>query len=175
MQTQAMHSELPQSARHLGMLATFRQIHAKEGVLAFWRGLTASLLGLGHVAIQFPLYERFKSLARDRRRKLGHADTSESPLELAAASACSKLASTWLTYPHEVLRSRMQDARGPQMGLRAIATELVRQEGMRALWTGFGINLVRVVPSCVATFVSYELITRELNKRLRSPDEVVRQ
>jgi Mitochondrial carrier protein len=52
MQTQAMHSELPAAMRQLGMLATFKHIYRAEGVLAFWNGLSASFLGLGHVAIQ---------------------------------------------------------------------------------------------------------------------------
>jgi Mitochondrial carrier protein len=36
----------------------------------------------------------------------------------------------------------------------------VAAEGAGALWSGFRVNLVRVLPSCVATFVSYELIAR---------------
>ena len=36
---------------------TVKAVYAEGGIPAFWRGLTASLLGLGHVAIQFPVYE----------------------------------------------------------------------------------------------------------------------
>jgi 23S rRNA pseudoU1915 N3-methylase RlmH len=52
---------------------------------------------------QFPLYERLKAAARNRRRRItGDITAKESPLELVAASACSKLASSCITYPHEV-------------------------------------------------------------------------
>jgi hypothetical protein len=52
---------------------------------------------------QFPLYERLKAAARNRRRRItGDITARESPLELVAASACSKLASSCITYPHEV-------------------------------------------------------------------------
>ena len=35
-----------------GMLETFRQLYFEEGLAVFYRGLTASFLGLTHVAIQ---------------------------------------------------------------------------------------------------------------------------
>jgi solute carrier family 25 folate transporter 32 len=35
-----------------------------EGLAAFYRGLLPSLLGIAHVAVQFPLYEQLKILAR---------------------------------------------------------------------------------------------------------------
>lgn len=34
----------------------------QEGLLTLWSGLMPSMLGLVHVAIQFPLYEKFKSM-----------------------------------------------------------------------------------------------------------------
>jgi solute carrier family 25 folate transporter 32 len=38
----------------------------QEGFLALYKGLAASLIGLSHVALQFPLYELFKEQARAR-------------------------------------------------------------------------------------------------------------
>jgi Mitochondrial carrier protein len=58
----------------------------------------------------------------------------------------------------------MQDARGPgRTSLRALASSIIAKEGHAALWIGFRVNMVRVVPSCVATFVSYELLARYVN------------
>lgn len=39
-------------------------IFRTEGIHAFYRGLLPSLLGIAHVAVQFPLYEQLKLLAR---------------------------------------------------------------------------------------------------------------
>lgn len=39
-------------------------IYRTEGGRAFFRGLFPSLLGILHVAVQFPLYERLKLMAR---------------------------------------------------------------------------------------------------------------
>jgi hypothetical protein len=38
----------------------FRKMYAKEGIASFYSGLSPALLGLTHVAIQFPLYEFLK-------------------------------------------------------------------------------------------------------------------
>ena len=39
-------------------------IYRSEGIRAFYRGLLPSLLGITHVAVQFPLYEKLKIIAR---------------------------------------------------------------------------------------------------------------
>lgn len=39
----------------VGTYAMMQRIYNREGFFAFYRGLSASLLGLSHVAIQFPL------------------------------------------------------------------------------------------------------------------------
>ena len=42
-------------------------IYRSEGIRAFYRGLLPSLLGIAHVAVQFPLYEQLKIMARKLR------------------------------------------------------------------------------------------------------------
>lgn len=42
-----------------------RTIYRSEGPRAFYRGLLPSLLGITHVAVQFPLYEQLKIWARE--------------------------------------------------------------------------------------------------------------
>lgn len=44
--------------------SAFWEIYTKEGWKAFFKGLGPSLLGVSHVAIQFPLYERFKQFGQ---------------------------------------------------------------------------------------------------------------
>lgn len=40
-------------------------IYRTEGLKAFYRGLFPSLLGILHVAVQFPLYEQLKIWSRE--------------------------------------------------------------------------------------------------------------
>jgi solute carrier family 25 (mitochondrial folate transporter), member 32 len=44
-------------------LDCFLTIYRSEGPRAFYRGLLTSLLGISHVAVQFPLYEQLKDWA----------------------------------------------------------------------------------------------------------------
>ncbi|KAL7526333.1 hypothetical protein ACHAWF_001730 [Thalassiosira exigua] len=159
MQTEALHYfQMPVADRKPhGVAKTIMGLYKEGGTPIFWRGLTASLLGLGHVGIQFPVYERLKAEARRRS-----SNGEESPLDLLIASGLSKMTAAVITYPHEVIRSRMMDARGPVAGKSIFCTlrHIVKNEGYTGLYAGLRVSLVRVVPNCCVTFVSYELIAR---------------
>lgn len=138
--------------------AIIRSIFEREGFAGMYKGLGASLLGLSHVAIQFPIYEKLKTMAKDRR-----GSTDLTAADLITASAVSKLVASSLTYPHEVVRSRMQDCRGKEgFGLLEIMVTIWRHEGVRGFYQGIGVNLARVLPACISTFVSFELIKKKL-------------
>lgn len=90
-------------------LDAFRKMYRAEGLLSFYSGLAPALLGLTHVAIQFPLYEFFKM--KFTGVEMG---ASSGPAEevhwvgVLAATILSKICATSATYPHEVLRTRLQ-------------------------------------------------------------------
>jgi len=82
-------------------------IYRSEGLAAFYSGLAPSLMGVFHVAVQFPLYERLKAWQIEK---------SSEPLsasQLLLCSAVSKAVASVTTYPHEVIRTRMQVQRRP--------------------------------------------------------------
>ncbi|KAI8817414.1 mitochondrial carrier domain-containing protein [Fimicolochytrium jonesii] len=79
-----------------------------EGFSALYKGFVPSLLGITHVAVQFPLYERLKVVMRDLEKKRGRVDQDLSAVSILLASAGSKMVASVATYPHEVLRTRLQ-------------------------------------------------------------------
>ncbi|KAL9181525.1 hypothetical protein ACHAXT_010330 [Thalassiosira profunda] len=172
MQTEALHYfQMPVCERRPhGIAKTISGMYKEGGLPIFWRGLTASLLGLGHVGIQFPVYERLKAEARKRS-----SNGEESPLDLLVASGLSKMTAAVITYPHEVIRSRMMDARGAAAGKNVLHTfrHIVKHEGYGGLYAGLRVSLIRVVPNCCVTFVSYELIARWV--RAQMGEKVVRR
>ena len=61
--------------------------------------------------------------------------------------------------PFDVVKSRMQTAQTTPR-LTEVAAEVVRQKGLRGLYTGLPITLLRAVPMNAACLVVYELVLK---------------
>lgn len=87
-----------------------RKMYRAEGLLSFYSGLTPALFGLTHVAIQFPLYEVLKEkfTGIGVGTKETEEDRSHHFYGLALAVFLSKVCASTATYPHEVVRTRLQ-------------------------------------------------------------------
>ena len=163
--------------QYRSMRHAFATIAREEGLLAFFNGLSASILGLSHIMIQFPFYEWIKAelLLRDpaTRPQPGGGASAEpappSPLShVIAASGLSKLVASSITYPHEVIRARLQFDRGGEMytGLVDATRKTIRHDGLMGLWLGFRLNIVRTIPQCVVTFTLYEFFASRIARLL---------
>jgi len=160
-QTLILHKEsrLPSNISMLGM---FRSIYQTDGIYAFYRGLGASFLGLSHVAVQFPLYEYLKTTHRKKYPDQQH----ESLGLLIGASITAKVSACVFTYPHEVVRSRLQDVRqGEAPSIFKICKDIFRNEGVKSFWSGFQFNLLRTIPATVSTFLTYEYVKRFMRNK----------
>ena len=86
-----------------------------------------------------------------------------------AASAASKLVASTITYPHEVIRARLQFDRGGELGYTGLGdafAKTLRADGVGGLWQGFRLNIVRTIPQCIITFTAYEALCRHILARL---------
>jgi solute carrier family 25 folate transporter 32 len=94
--------------QYSGTIDAARKMYRVEGFRSFYSGLTPALLGLSHVAIQFPLYEYLKMGFTGY--SIGeHPDTGSSHwIGISCATFLSKVCASTITYPHEVLRTRLQ-------------------------------------------------------------------
>lgn len=158
-----------------GTLDAFKTMYKKEGILVFYSGLGPALLGLSHVAVQFPLYERFK-------QSFNSNGTSEllDDLGILLSSGMSKVIASTVTYPHEVVRTRNQiqpktNSNSQQLKYRGIITTakvIYIEEGWRAFYAGLGTNMFRAVPSSAVTLFTYEVVSRHLRQ---CRDDIQRQ
>ncbi|TFK68420.1 mitochondrial NAD transporter [Pluteus cervinus] len=164
-------TQRPDELRYRHTLDAAWTIYRTEGIRAFYRGLVPSLLGILHVAVQFPLYEQLKLLAQ------GDSDQPLSSHVILGCSALSKMTASIATYPHEVVRTRLQTQkqllvssdgmvqRPYKRGIVYTTKKLIHFEGWTALYKGLSINLIRTVPNSAVTMLTYELLMRHLSSR----------
>ncbi|RFU27924.1 hypothetical protein B7463_g8420, partial [Scytalidium lignicola] len=90
-------------------LDAFKKMYRTEGFLSFYSGLTPALLGLTHVAVQFPAYEYLKTKFTGHGMGMpGESDEPSHWIGVLSASVISKVMASSATYPHEVIRTRLQ-------------------------------------------------------------------
>lgn len=95
-----------------------KKMYTSEGVRAFYSGLTPALLGLTHVAVQFPAYEYLKTrfTGQGMGASPANSDGKGHWSGILCASILSKIMASSATYPHEVIRTRLQTQRRPVAG-----------------------------------------------------------
>ncbi|KAI9826807.1 MAG: hypothetical protein M1832_005745 [Thelocarpon impressellum] len=119
-----------------------RLILATEGIKGFYRGLTPSLLGVSHGAVQFALYERLRNW-RSRSHAVPRSDSAHhidshtrkdlSNTDTLLISAVAKVAAGTLTYPFQLVRARLQT-------YDADATYRSTGDAVRRTWTREGLG-----------------------------------
>ncbi|KAG5973634.1 hypothetical protein E4U55_000342 [Claviceps digitariae] len=167
-----------------------RKMYHSEGLVSFYSGLTPALLGLTHVAVQFPTYEYFKT--QFTGEGMGQGAGEAHWFGILSASVLSKILASSATYPHEVIRTRLQTQRRPLAGehflqglgivdpgqRKAVAPvdsrkykgivmtfrTILREEGWRAFYAGLGTNMMRAVPAATVTMLTYEYVMRFLHQ-----------
>lgn len=109
-----------------------RKMYTSEGIRAFYSGLTPALLGLTHVAVQFPAYEYLKT--QFTGQGMGAPTTGDSRAHwsgILGASILSKIMASSATYPHEVIRTRLQTQRRPMAGSENVMSDLGGINGVK--------------------------------------------
>ena len=135
-------------------LAMAARIVRTEGIGGLYKGLTASYLGVSESTIQWVLYEHLKRM--NEKHESSHVPTM---VRTIGAAGTAKLVATLVTYPHEVLRTRMrqQPAGKPKYtGLVQTFRIVLREEGPSAFYGGFTAHLMRVIPNAIVTFSIFE-------------------
>ncbi|KAK3392193.1 mitochondrial carrier domain-containing protein [Sordaria brevicollis] len=180
-----------------------RKMYTTEGILSFYSGLTPALLGLTHVAVQFPAYEFLKTKFTGQGMGGAASDQNgkQSFLGTFAASVLSKILASSATYPHEVIRTRLQTQRKPIPGqehlqglgiasknggaeAKQLATSapkyrgvistfktILKEEGWRAFYAGMGTNMMRAVPAATVTMLTYEYVMDNLKQARKQGKE----
>ncbi|KAI0832029.1 mitochondrial carrier [Trametes gibbosa] len=143
-----------------GSAAVIKKILREEGVRGFYKGLSASYLGVTEGTIQWVLYERLKTLTAGAQEKGGVQEW----LGMLGSAGTAKCVASLITYPHEVIRTRL---RQPLVNGKVKYTSLLQtlrlviaEEGTRSLYGGLSAHLMRVIPNAAVMYSIYEAVLR---------------
>ncbi|KXS95078.1 hypothetical protein AC578_9579 [Pseudocercospora eumusae] len=148
-----------------------------EGIKGLYRGLTASYLGVSESTLQWVLYEQAKSSLKRREEDLAASgrmpnlwDKTVAWTGKLTAAGGAKFVAALITYPHEVVRTRLRQApvdasgRVKYTGLWSCFVTVFREEGMASLYGGLVPHMLRVVPSAAIMFGMYESVLWSLGE-----------
>ncbi|GAA5970670.1 hypothetical protein JCM3765_005262 [Sporobolomyces pararoseus] len=166
---------------YTGVLNGLYRLFKEEGFKGGSKGMTLALIGVSNGAVQFMTYEELKKWRVElRRKRIAETTISEeeikklSNLEYILMSGSAKLVAISITYPYQVIRSRIQYQ--PQLSSTTISKVLpytsipnvisrtYRSEGLGGFYKGIATNAVRILPGTCVTFVVYEQVSRWLER-----------
>lgn len=154
---------------------TITKVIKQEGFFGLYRGLTASYLGVTESTIQWVLYEQMKSFISNReqhRRDMGIPHTTSDKImnwfATSGAAGLAKFMASLITYPHEVVRTRlrqapMENGKPKYKGLVSCVKTVIKEEGFVSMYSGLTPHLLRTVPNSIIMFGTWELIIRLLS------------
>jgi len=164
------------SRKYKNSLDCLIQIVRDEGIKGLYKGMSASYLGAIESTIQWVIYEYGKKKLAERKQRsqekvlpvshshsivVGGKDTGDWLGHIGTA-AIAKFVAACISYPHEVLRTRLrqpaENGVHKYTGLLQCLQIVWREEGVRALYGGMTTHLIRVVPNAAIMFFCYEAI-----------------
>lgn len=155
----------------------FKYIIKNEGFLSLYKGLSASYLGGVESTLQWVLYEQMKSFLNKKSLELhGHDQskktTKDHIMEWCArsgAAGAAKFVASLITYPHEVVRTRLRQApleltgKPKYTGLIQCFKLVIKEEGLASMYGGLTPHLLRTVPNSIIMFGTWEIVVRLLS------------
>lgn len=89
--------------------------------------------------------------------------------EYSVAASTAKMIAIIATYPHEVVRTRLREqainGAFKYTGFLNTLNIIAKEEGIRGLYGGMGLHLLRSVPNAAVMFVTFELVSNFLDKQ----------
>ncbi|KAH8420822.1 hypothetical protein KR222_005776 [Zaprionus bogoriensis] len=138
-----------------------QQTYAKEGILALWRGNSATMARIvPYAAIQFTSHEQW------RRILLVDQNGTNTKGRRFLAGSLAGITSQSLTYPLDLARARMAvtDKYTGYRTLRQVFRNIWIEEGPSTLFRGYWATVLGVIPYAGTSFFTYETLKREYHE-----------
>uniref|UniRef100_A0A915K346 Mitochondrial carrier protein n=1 Tax=Romanomermis culicivorax TaxID=13658 RepID=A0A915K346_ROMCU len=140
-----------QQKQYSSLMNTLWNMLKKEGLIRGWyRGFIPGIVGTTHGALNFMMYDDLKKKLEKTKLK--------GPILHVACAALSKMFAASVTYPYQVVRTRLQDHHVQYTGIKDVIFTTWRLHGLPGFYKGMFACLLRVTPASCITFVVYEEI-----------------
>lgn len=138
-----------------------KNIWRTSGFFGFYKGITASYVGISETIVHFVIYEFFKAHIKEKRLSNPLSDDNFDKyifFQYMFASAASKSCACAIAYPHEVARTRLREEGHIYKSFTQTLYLVWREEGPIGLYRGLSIQLLRAIPFTAITMSTYELV-----------------
>ncbi|XP_030371367.1 mitochondrial coenzyme A transporter SLC25A42 [Scaptodrosophila lebanonensis] len=138
-----------------------KNTYSNEGVLALWRGNSATMARIvPYAAIQFTSHEQWRRILQVDR------DGTDTKVRRFVAGSLAGITSQSLTYPLDLARARMAvtDKYTGYRTLRQVFAKIWVDEGPRTLYRGYWATVLGVIPYAGTSFFTYETLKREYHE-----------
>ncbi|KAI9018601.1 mitochondrial carrier domain-containing protein [Phycomyces nitens] len=136
-----------------------QQIVKRKGIFGLWTGvrLHSGRDTLG-TSIYFGSYESAKFIIS------GGNSAASSPLTHFMAGGCCGILSWLVVFPVDLVKSVIQKdvLKSKVQSFRECASDIMRREGIRGLYKGLSITLIRAFPIHSLNFLVYEQVLRKI-------------
>lgn len=140
-----------------GSWHVLRNAFVKEGVRGFFRGHSGTL---GRETFgNFAWFGMYEAMCRSLLLP-GQTREEQSPLVLLTAGAMGGIFFWLIPFPYDVVKTRMQTGEG---SFAEIARSIVKTEGVRGLYRGLPVTLLRAAPCNAVLFYIYETSFKYIN------------
>ncbi|KAH8418965.1 hypothetical protein KR222_010594, partial [Zaprionus bogoriensis] len=136
-----------------------RYIWQTEGIRGFYRGLGSTFIR------EMPGYFFFFGSYEGTRELLRKEDQTKDeigPLRTMIAGAVGGVCLWTSTFPADVIKSRIQ-VKNLNEGMLSVGADIVRREGVLALYRGLLPSVLRTIPATATLFVVYEYTKKAIH------------
>ncbi|XP_056629619.1 mitochondrial carrier protein Rim2 isoform X2 [Diorhabda carinulata] len=145
-----------------------RRIYATSGILGFYKGITASYMGISETIVHFVIYEAIKAELMAHRSHTSDEKSSKDFLEFMLAGAISKTVASCIAYPHEVARTRLREEGNKYTAFWQTLGLVYKEEGLRGIYRGLTTQLVRQIPNTAIMMATYEAVVYILTAKFNT-------
>ena len=142
-----------------GLIHVLTDACQREGFWVLYRGMVPTLIGVApYVGVNYLVYETLKEMLPLNENR------EPSATWLALCGGIAGTTGQTVAYPMDLLRRRFQvvlpDGNRMYSSVWDGVATIVRREGLRGLYKGFGPNFVKVVPTIGVMFWTNDMLLR---------------